>query len=54
MIDGTWQQILQNKYLGTKPAAQAQWKSGDSHVWASLMKGRQEFFQYGRFIIQNG
>jgi hypothetical protein len=52
--DGTWQQILRNKYLGTKPLAHAQWKSGDSDFWASLMKVRQEFFQYGIFIIQNG
>ena len=29
--DGTWQQILRNKYLGTKPLVQVQWKSGDSH-----------------------
>jgi len=30
-IDGTWQQILRNKYLGTKPLIQVHWKSGDSH-----------------------
>ena len=36
--DGTWQQILRNKYLGTKPLVQVLWKSGDSHFWASLMK----------------
>ena len=26
--DGTWQQILRNKYLGTKPLVQVQWKNG--------------------------
>jgi hypothetical protein len=36
--EGTWQQIIKNKYLGSKPIVQAQWKSGDSHFWASLMK----------------
>jgi hypothetical protein len=50
---GTWQQILRNKYLGTKPLAQAQWKSGDSHFWASLMKIKQDFLQYRTFIIKN-
>jgi hypothetical protein len=24
--DGTWQEILRNKYLGTKPLVQVQWK----------------------------
>ena len=36
--DGTWQQIIRNKYLETKPLVQVQWKSGDSRFWASLMK----------------
>jgi hypothetical protein len=27
--DGMWQQILQNKYLGSKPLAQIEWKFGD-------------------------
>jgi hypothetical protein len=38
--DGTWQQMLCNKYLGTKPLVQVVWKSGDSHFWASLMKAK--------------
>ena len=29
--EGTWQQIIKNKYLGSKPIVQAQWKSVDSH-----------------------
>ena len=29
--DGLWQQILRNKYLGSKPLVQAIWKTGDSH-----------------------
>ena len=36
--DCTWQQIIRNKYLETKPLVQVQWKSGDSRFWASLMK----------------
>jgi len=29
--DGTWQQLLRNKYLASKPLVQAEWKLGDSH-----------------------
>ena len=52
--DGTWQQILRNKYLGTKPLVQVQWKSGDSHFWASLMKVKRDFLRFETFIIKNG
>ncbi|KAL5659081.1 hypothetical protein ACJX0J_032244 [Zea mays] len=36
--DGTWQQLLKNKYLGSKSLTQAVRKSGDSHFWAGLWK----------------
>ena len=52
-IDGTWQQILRNKYLGNKPLVQVQWKSGDSHFWASLMKVKTNFLKFGTFIIKD-
>ena len=52
--DGTWQQILRNKYLGTKPLVQVQWKSGDSHFRASLMKAKANFLKFGTFIIKDG
>ena len=52
--DGTWQQILRNKYLGTKPLVQVQWMSGDYHFWASLMKVKRELFRFGTFHIKNG
>jgi hypothetical protein len=32
----TWQKKLINKYLGTKPLVQGEWKSGDSHFWSCL------------------
>jgi len=54
MTDGTWQQILRNKYLGTKPSAQVHWKSGDSHFWASLLKVKRDFLRFGTFIIRMG
>ena len=52
--DGTWQQILPNKYLRNKPLIQVQWKSGDSHFWASLMKVKANFLKFGIFIIKDG
>ena len=51
--DGTWQQIIRNKYLGTKPLVQVQWKSGDSHFWASLMKVKRDFLRFGNFVIKD-
>ena len=49
-----WQQIIKNKYLGSKPIVQSQWKSGDSHFWASLMKVKNDFLKFGSFIIKDG
>ena len=44
----------QYKYLGPKPLVQVQWKSGDSHFWASLMKVKRDFLRFGTFIINDG
>ena len=52
--DITWQQILHNKYLGTKPLVQVQWKSGDSHFRASLMNVKIDFLRFATFIIKDG
>ena len=52
--DGTRQQIIRNKYLGTKPLVQVQWKSGESHFWASLMKVKRDLLRFGTFIIKDG
>ena len=52
--DGTWQQILCNKYLGTKPLVQVHWNSRDSHFWVSLMKVKHEFLRFESFIINDG
>ncbi|WVZ79237.1 hypothetical protein U9M48_026841 [Paspalum notatum var. saurae] len=53
-LDGTWQQLLRNKYLGSKPLVQVDWKTGDSHFWSSLMKVKQDFLRFGTFKIKNG
>ncbi|WVZ75254.1 hypothetical protein U9M48_023328 [Paspalum notatum var. saurae] len=52
--DGTWQQFLRNKYLGSKPLVQVDWKTGDSRFWSSLMKVKQNFLRFGTFKIKNG
>jgi hypothetical protein len=52
--EGTWQQMLCKKYLGSKPLSQVQWKNGDLHFWASLLKVKRDFLRFGTFIIQDG
>ena len=52
--DETWQQLLKNKYLGSKPLVQVDWKTGDFHFWSSLMKVKQDFLRFGTFKIKNG
>ena len=54
ITDVTWQQILRNKYLGSKLLVQVQWKSGDSHFWTSLIKVKRDFLRFGTFIIKDG
>jgi hypothetical protein len=36
--DGTWQQLIHNKYLNVKTLSQAFWKSRDSHFWDGLIE----------------
>jgi hypothetical protein len=52
--DGTWQELIRNKYLGSKPLSQAIWKPGDSHFWSGLMKVKSDFLRCGSFSIKNG
>jgi hypothetical protein len=53
-MEGTWQQLLRNKYLRSKPLVQVEWKSGDSHFWSGLIKVKQDFLLFGTFKIRNG
>ncbi|WVZ89203.1 hypothetical protein U9M48_035635, partial [Paspalum notatum var. saurae] len=52
--DGTWQQILGNKYIGSKPLAQVEWKIGDSHFWSCLMKVKPDFLCFRTFLVKDG
>jgi hypothetical protein len=52
--DGIWQQLLHNKYVGSKPLSQVECKLGDSHFWCGLMKVKPTFFCYGSFLLKDG
>ena len=41
--DGIWQQILRNKYLGSKTLTQVEKKPGDSQFWSGLMSVKKIF-----------
>ena len=34
--------------------AQVEWKSGDSHFWARLMKAKRDFLRFGTFKVKDG
>ena len=40
--EGTWQLIIRNIYLGSKPLSQVQWKMGTCIFLASLMKIKRD------------
>jgi hypothetical protein len=50
---GIWQQLICNKFLGSKPLSQAFWKSGDSHLWVGFIKVKNDFLRFGTFSIKN-
>jgi len=52
--NGVWQQLLKNKYLGSKTLSQVEKKPGDSHFWSGLMKVKQHFLQWTQFKVLNG
>jgi hypothetical protein len=51
-MKGTWQQLLRNKYLSSKPLIQVESKQGDSHFLSRLMKVNQDFLRFGTFEIR--
>ena len=52
--DGVWQQLIRNKYLGSKPVSQVEFKAGDSQFWDSLMKVKRDFLRFGKFMMRDG
>lgn len=51
--EGTWVQILKNKYLQHKTLAHVTTRPGDSPFWKGLMRSKTAFFNRTRFIIEN-
>ena len=51
--EGTWVQILHNKYLQSKTLAQVTVRPNDSPFWKGLMRMKEIFFQRVKFIIGN-
>ncbi|WVZ51380.1 hypothetical protein U9M48_002532, partial [Paspalum notatum var. saurae] len=52
--EGTWQQLIRNKYLGSTPLSQVEWRPGDSHFWSGLLKAKQDFLRFGSFKVKDG
>ncbi|WVZ61813.1 hypothetical protein U9M48_011628 [Paspalum notatum var. saurae] len=52
--DGTWQTVIRNKYLRSKPLGSCCKKPGVSHFWAGLMDVKQVFLSLGSFQIGDG
>ena len=52
--DGAWQSLLRRKFLFNKAITQVQYRPGDSHFWAGLMKAKDDFLACGTFKVHNG
>ncbi|WVZ91642.1 hypothetical protein U9M48_037786 [Paspalum notatum var. saurae] len=48
--EGTWQQLIRNKYLGSTPLSQVEWR----HFWSGLLKAKQDFLRFGSFKVKDG
>jgi hypothetical protein len=52
--NGVWQQILKNKYLGTKALNQVSCRPGNSQFWSDLIKVKDDFEGWGHFQVSDG
>jgi hypothetical protein len=52
-IDGVWQQLLRNKYLGNKSITHVIRKPRDSQFWSGLMNIKDLFLSMGKFKLQD-
>ncbi|WVZ90623.1 hypothetical protein U9M48_036908 [Paspalum notatum var. saurae] len=52
--NGTWQQLIRNKYLGSIPLSQVEWRPGDSHFWSGLLRAKWDFLRFSSFQVRNG
>jgi hypothetical protein len=51
--EGAWQQLIRNKYLGSKIITQVARSPGDSQFWSGLMNIKDEFLRMGSFHLQD-
>jgi hypothetical protein len=52
--EGTWQQILKRKCLGSKTLTHVTKQPGDSQFWSGLMEIKELFIERGKFLVQDG
>jgi hypothetical protein len=52
--EGVWQELLSNKYLGSKSLLQVQVKPTDSPFWKGIMRVKDDFFRRGSFVVRDG
>jgi hypothetical protein len=52
--EGVWQEMLSNKYHGSKTLSQVRVKPTDSPFWKGIMKVKDDFFQRGSFVVRDG
>jgi hypothetical protein len=52
--EGVWQELLSNKYLGSKSLSQVQVKPTDSPFWKGIMRVKDDFFRWGSFVVRDG
>ena len=52
--NGTWQELIRNKYIKNKTLSQVTKKPGDSHFWMGLMGVKEQFLRLGRFKVSDG
>lgn len=53
-VEGLWQKILWDKYVGSSTLGQVQLKQGDSHFWQGLLKIKELFLSCCKFCAGNG
>ena len=54
MGNGVWQELLHNKYIGSKTLARIESKPNDSPFWEGIMGVKNEFFNHISFKLGNG
>ena len=52
--EGTWQELIRNKYLKNKTLSQIEKKNGFSKFWNGLLRVKDIFLSLGKFKLDNG